>query len=275
MDPRLTASNGRVALEVLRGQVQADRFVAGELRQVGQPVAPLWKDRSGFARQRELIFGERFTVLEEIDGRAFGQSEKDGQVGYLDAGALCRPTTATHMVSARSTHLYRDGDLKAPAMMALSFGSRLRIVGFAGRFARTDTGEFVPEQHISLLSETASDPVTVAELFLGVPYLWGGNSIWGLDCSGLVQVALNGCGVECPGDSDLQEAALGSAVAIEASVRRGDLFFWKGHVAMAVDAERLIHANANDMAVACEPIKDAVNRIAAQGEGPVTSRKRL
>ncbi len=273
-DRRLTPANGRVAAAHLQGRVRAERFVEGAWRSVRSARAALWREADGLHRDRELLFGDSFLVLEDRDGRAFGQAGRDGYVGYLDSAALGAAVTPTHAVSARSTHLYPAPDLKAPPRLALSFGSLLRVSGQSGRFLETGGG-FVPEQHLRPLSAPLSDPAGVAELFLGVPYGWGGNSIWGIDCYGLVQAALLACGQDCPGDSDLQETALGGEVARDAPVRRGDLFFWKGHVAMAQDGDRLIHANAHHMAVAIEPIGVAIARIAAQGDGPVTSRRRL
>jgi cell wall-associated NlpC family hydrolase len=132
----------------------------------------------------------------------------------------------------------------------------------------------VPKPHLRPISHPFRDPVTVAQLFFGTPYLWGGNSAFGIDCSGLVQAALLACGIACPGDSDLQ-AALGNTVPDDAPMLRGDLIFWKGHVAMVVDDQTLIHANAHHMAVAYEPIDAAIARIKAQGGGTVTGRRRL
>jgi cell wall-associated NlpC family hydrolase len=274
-DPRLLASNGRVAAMALKGQVAADRFVEGELRQIVRPVVSIWRDRVGGPRQRQLLYGARFRVLEDDGSRAFGRAEQGGYVGYVASSDLVAPVQANHVVSALATHLYSAPDLKSPEVAGLSFGSRVRLVGRSGRFAQTDTGAFVPEQHVRPVGEAATDYAAIAEIFLGVPYLWGGDSCWGIDCSGLVTAALVACGIDCPGDSDLQQAAVGQVLDDAEPTRRGDLFFWRTHVAMAVDGETLIHANANDMAVAHEPIDAAVARIAGQGEGSVTARKRL
>ncbi len=274
-DRRMLAANGRVALAALKGQVAADRFVAGEMRQIAVPVAPIWCDRDGQARQRELLYGAQFTVLEEDGVRAFGQSARDGYVGYVAVADLAAPTRATHVVSALATHLYSAPDLKSPNIMGLGFGSRLGLVGQVGRFMETVGGAFVPEQHVRALDSPAPDIVSVARKFLGVPYLWGGNSSWGIDCSGLVQAAMLACGHDCPGDADMQQVQVGDALSEGAPTQPGDLIFWSGHVAIVVDRETLIHANANDMAVAYEPMDSAIARIADQGEGPVTVRRRI
>jgi cell wall-associated NlpC family hydrolase len=158
-------------------------------------------------------------------------------------------------------------------MAALSHGSLLHVTGTSGRFAVTPMGH-VPGCHISPVDDLAPDPVRIAELYLGTPYLWGGNSRWGIDCSGLVQAALIACGRPCPGDSDMPEREVGTLLAPDSPPQRGDLLFWKGHVAMVSDADTLIHANAHHMAVVHEPLRDAILRIAAQGDGPVTAHRR-
>lgn len=273
-DPRLVPANGRVAALRLKGTVDAERFVEGEVRQIARPVAPIWKEPAG-RRERELLFGEQVTVYDEQEGFAFVQSGRDGYVGYVEAAALGDVSQATHAVCAPATHLYAAPDIKRPEVMHLSFGARLRIVSADGAFFETDTGRFVPKPHVRPANRPLSDPATVAQLFFGTPYLWGGNSSLGIDCSGLVQAAHLACGIECPADSDMQEAALGEPLAAGASLRRGDLLFWRGHVAMAVDPATLIHANAHHMAVAYEGFVEATTRIEAQGGGPVTSRRRV
>ncbi len=275
MDRRLTPANGRVAAKSLKGQVVAERFVEGEMRQIGVGCATIRRHRDGEIAERQLVYGDGFTVLETEAGVAFGQAEKDGYVGYIDAAYLTAPADVTHFVCARASHLYSSPDIKSANALALSFGSRLCVVGEVDRFWITGTAGFVAKAHLRRIDAPMKDPAAVAELLLGTPYLWGGNSCWGLDCSGLVQAALLACGHNCPGDSDLQEQAVGAELDEGEAAERGDLIFWQGHVAMAVNADILIHANAHHMAVAYEPIAAAIARIANQGGGPVTSRKRL
>jgi cell wall-associated NlpC family hydrolase len=270
----LTPANAAVAATELEGKVDAPRYVDGTSRQVCTPVLPVLATPDAKTRDRELTYGDTFRVLDEVDGYAFGQSLKDGYVGYVAAASLFDVSDPTDLVAVPSTHLYEAPNLKSKDIMALPFGARLRIVGGEGGFAETDQGAFVYKKHLRGLSSPFQDPANVAQLFFGTPYLWGGNSIWGIDCSGLVQAALRACGLDCPGDSDMQENELGLEVDGHAT-ERGDLFFWKGHVAMAMDGDVLIHANAHHMAVAYEPITAAIQRIEAQGGGPVTSRKRI
>lgn len=275
-DRREVPCNGRVAPLAWRGRVEARRFVEPRPLRVAAPDAWLLAAPGG-ARDRQLLHGERFDVLETRDGHAFGVSARDGFVGYVAEGALGSGPEPTHAVRARRTHLYPAPDLKRPPVAALSFGARLAVGGGAGRWAETaweDAPAFVPAPHLRPLDEPLPDPAGVALLLLGAPYLWGGNGSDGLDCSGLVQAALLACGVACPGDSDQQEARVGEPLAEGEPLRRGDLVFWRGHVAMALDAERIVHANAHAMAVSVEGFEEAVARIEAQGDGRPTARRR-
>lgn len=272
-DRRLTPANGRVAHVSLEGRVAAERYVAGEPARIAVALADLLARPNG-PRDRQVLMGERVTVLDRDAGFAFVQAEKDGYCGYLPEEALDGDRAATHWVAAPATHLYRKPSLKTPEAAYLTMGARLTIVAGHPRFLETADGFFVPRPHLRALGDWASDPVAVAEGFLGTPYLWGGNSRSGIDCSGLVQAALLACGIPCPGDSDLQEASVGSALPAGAPLRRGDLLFWRGHVAMAVSPERIIHANGFHMAVGYEGVAEAIARIERQGEGPVTAHRR-
>ena len=245
----------------------------GEVRTIGVPVADLRAEPDG-KRDRQLIYGEDFRVLETLDGWAHGCAEKDGYTGYVRTDLLVAQRIPTHFVSARSSHLYPAPDFKTEEVAALSFGARLSVIAEHEKFVELVGGQFVPRPHIAPIDEQFDDPIEVAERFMGVPYLWGGNSIWGLDCSGLVQVALQSCGVDCPGDADMQEGRVGTVIGDNAKPERGDLFFWKGHVGLIRDENTLLHANAYHMAVVDEPLDEAIARIKAQGDGPVTGRRR-
>jgi cell wall-associated NlpC family hydrolase len=272
-DPRLTPSNGRVAALDLAGQVEAERYVEGERRRVLVPVADLDR-KPGGQRDRQILFGTLVTVLEDRDGWSFVQSLRDSYVGYVRTTALGPARDATHVVATPATHLYETESFKSRDLAHLSFGARVTVLHELKRFWETPDG-FIPKSHLRPVSRPFTDPVTVAQMHFGVPYLWGGNSVLGIDCSGLVQAALLACDITCPGDSDLQRAMLGQDLSEAEEARRGDLYFWKGHVGMVVDTETLIHANAHHMAVVYEPLRQATLRIEAQGDGPVIARKRL
>lgn len=273
MDRRLTPANGRVAASHLQGQVEAQYFSEGEPASVSAAVADLLKSPGG-ARDRQLTYGAAVTVYERHEGWAFVQAQADGFVGYVSEEALGPRTAPTHRVATRATHAYAEANLKTPDRAFLTLGARLCVTGQSGSFLETDAG-FVPAGHLLPLDRPEPDPVAVSERLLGTPYLWGGNSAMGIDCSGLVQAGLHACGIDCPGDSDLQERALGETLAPGTAPKRGDLLFWKGHVAWVADPQTLLHANAYHMAVAHEPIASALTRIVTQGDGEVTRHARL
>lgn len=268
-------ANARVAAERLRGRVDAPRYSAGNLARVLVPLIDLLAEPGG-ARDRQLCLGEAVRVYDIHDGWAFVEAVRDGYVGYVSSRDIGDLPERTHRVKARATHLYTKPDFKTPERLTLSFGAELAVTDvFDARFSQTESGHFVPSAHLAPVNEVEHDPIDVAERLLGTPYLWGGNSSFGTDCSGLVQMACLACGIPCPGDADMQEEELGVDLPDDASLKRGDLLFWKGHVAWMADANKLIHANAHHMAVQFEPLDAAVTRIEAQGDGPVTSRKRL
>jgi cell wall-associated NlpC family hydrolase len=238
--------------------------------QITRPVVDLCRSPSG-PRDRQLLFGDSLRVLNTTAGWSYVRAEKDGYCGYLTSDSHGPATPATHYVSAPATHAYSSADFKSPDRIRLSHTSRVTVTAHSGNFAHTTAG-FIPTIHLTPLNQHQSDPAQVAALYLGTPYLWGGNSRDGIDCSGLVQAALLACAIPCPGDSDMQ-MALGENT--DGPYMRNDLLFWKGHVALVTDSETLIHANASAMACVYEPIATAITRIATQGDGPVTAHRRL
>lgn len=273
-DRRLTASNGRVAHVSLKGAVEAERFVEGSPRQVSDTAA-LRRDPGGVL-DRELLFGDPFLVLDESGGHAFGISEKDGYVGYVDAARLSPRQPVSHLVAVRTTWVWPARDFKIEPRQPFHMNARLTVVAIDAGWAEITLpggAGFVPASHIRSV-DTHNDLVTAAHLMMGTPYVWGGNTGFGLDCSGLIQTAFHAAGWACPGDSDLQERMPGTPLADDAPLRRGDLLFWAGHVGLVADERTLIHANAHHMAVAVEPVEDATARISKTKTGAVTSRLR-
>jgi hypothetical protein len=275
LDPRTTPARPDLAAKHLEGKVEAARFAPGEAYEVIDAQAAVRRQPAPDAPlDTEALLGERVTIYEfNEEGWAWGQLAADGYVGWLPASALLKPRAApTHKVTALRTLAFPGNSIKAPPVAAPPLGSRLSVLRQQDRFVVADIG-FLPARHLAPLDHAETDFVAVAERFLGTPYLWGGKTNYGLDCSGLVQVALNACGVPCPRDSDMQQGALGTPVD-PAHLRRGDLVFWNGHVAIARDETSFVHANGFHMQVAIEPIAEAIARIAAAGS-PVTSARRL
>ena len=279
-DPRTTPARPDLAARHLQGKLEAARFVDGERYQVVDAQAPVRRAPApDAALETEALMGEHVMIYEMTEeGLAWGQLESDGYVGWLPANSLSLPGPApTHRVSALRTLLFPGPSIKLPPLCAPPLGARLAIEREQDRLAVTAAGGFVPANHLVPLQRFEADFVAVAERFCGAPYLWGGKTSLGLDCSALVQVALQACGVAAPRDADLQERALGIAIDPDAALRnlrRGDLLFWPGHVAIARERDTLVHANAFHMMVAIEPAAEAIARIRAAGS-EVTSVKRF
>ena len=274
-DPRLTPARPDLAAAHLRGKVPAEKFAEGIAAEVAAASVPLRKrPDAASAHETEALHGETMQVYEARDGWAWVQLERDGYVGYLAANALREPQTPTHRVAALRTHAYPGASIKRPHALALSLGAQLTIAGEHGDFLIDGEGRHFWPRHLAPVDSVEPDFVAVAERFLHAPYLWGGRTSEGIDCSGLTQAALTAAGVAAPRDSDMLEQ-LGEALAQDAALRRGDLVFWKGHVGIMRDAETLLHANGYHMAVVSEPLAAARERIAASGGGAITSARRL
>jgi cell wall-associated NlpC family hydrolase len=272
-DKRLTPARLDVAAAHLKGKVEAVRFVSGETFRIGRGhVALRAKPSDDAAQETELLFGEMFTVYENKNGWAWGQLAPDDYVGYVRADALVAPGETNARVSALMTPLLSAPDVKSPSKDMLPLNARVAVTERQNRFAEISGGGFIAEAH---LDKAASDWVAVAEKFVGVPYVWGGKTQAGLDCSGLIQTSMHAAGLKCPRDTDMQFAALGEVVALDSKLQRGDLVFWKGHVGVMLDEARLLHANAFHNEVAIELLAEAQKRIEAIAGLAIASINRI
>jgi cell wall-associated NlpC family hydrolase len=269
-DPRLTPARPDLAALYLKGKIEAARYVAGETFEIIDSIAPLRGEPSSQAMLlTQALKGERVTIYDRnAEGWAWGQLNSDGYVGWLPDRALAKPAaTPTHKITAIRTFAFPGPSIKLPPVETLVMGTTLTVLREEGTFAVTRGGWCLPLRHVGGIDNFEDDFVVVAERFVGTPYLWGGKSSLGIDCSGLVQIALTASGTGCPRDSDMQQDSLGRALDPSQSkkLQRGDLIFWKGHVAIARDANTIVHANAHHMATVIENTREAIARIKASG----------
>jgi cell wall-associated NlpC family hydrolase len=274
-DARITPIRDGIAGQSLEGLVRAEVYIEPKVLTCTRPAAGIHRAPDAASEQMDqLLFGEIFEVIEEEGAFLWGQARRDGYVGFVDATALARAGgEPTHMVSALRTYAFAEAGIKSRASGPYSLGSVVTVEAESGPLSKVAGAGWMTTAHLSPIGEFETDPVAVAERFLGTPYLWGGRESLGLDCSGLVLQARLACGLACPRDTDQQEM-LGRGID-RAEFGRGDLVFWKGHVAIGLDAERIVHANGFHMMVAIEPLDEAINRIKAAGVGPPTSYRRL
>lgn len=270
-DPRLTPVRDGVASQALEGVVAAEVYLPQEPMACTAPATAIRATAEASGEQvNQLLFGETFLAVEQDGLFLFGQAARDGYVGFVAMEDLARHAAApTHRVAALRTYAFEGPSIKTRARGPYSLGALVRVTEIQGRLAHVQGAGWMAAGHLAPIGlGFADDPAAVALAYYGAPYLWGGRESLGLDCSGLVQQALFACGRACPRDTDMQ-AAMGTAVD-RAALRRGDLVFWRGHVAMMLDEARILHANAFHMAVAIEPLAEAEARI----ETPITALRR-
>jgi cell wall-associated NlpC family hydrolase len=276
-DRRLTPARGDIAAAYLKGRVTAELYVEGAVMEVKEGVVDMRREpRPDASVDTQVLFGERVTVYDELEGWAWAQLARDGYVGWIGANTLWSElSAATHRVCTPRTFVYPAASIKLPPLLALPLGAEVAIVDERDSFLVTRDLGFIWRTHLAPLDAPAADFVAVAETLIGAPYLWGGKSALGVDCSGLVQISLLAAGREAPRDSDMQEARLGAPIECDAPLKRGDLVFWKGHVGIMRDDATLLHANGTHMLVSSEPLALVRERNLRAGAGDITSIKRL
>ena len=273
MDLRLTPANEIFACSTLKGTIKHSNFVVGKSYQINMPFIDLLAAPGG-KRNRQLIYGSKVKYFGEADGWAFVQNTYDSYVGYVPQNTIVPETKKTHIVSAPLANVFLEPNIKSRNIEILPLAAKVSGQMVENGFMETEIG-WISVAQLKRKSELAKDPVEVSKLLQNAPYLWGGNTSLGIDCSGLIQISMLLCGLNCPGDSDQQMKTLGQNLDITSPRKRGDILFWKGHVAWALNERQILHANAYHMATVIEEADEAIERIKKQDNNNLIALKRL
>ena len=273
MDPRVTPANETVACSTLKGKIKHANFVEAKNYQVNVPFVDLLGSPDG-KRNRQLIYGSKVKYFSAAKGWAFIQNTYDNYVGYVPESTIASETQKTHIVTAPLAHVFMEPNIKSKNIEILPLASRVSGEVIENGFLETELG-WISVSQLKRKTELSKDPVEVSKLLQNAPYLWGGNTTLGIDCSGLIQISLLLCGIDCPGDSDQQMNTLGQNIDIGSPRKKGDIIFWKGHVAWALNERQILHANAYHMATVIEEANEAIERIKKQDNNNLIAHKRL
>ena len=273
MDPRLTPANEIVACSTLKGKINHSNFVEAKNYQVNVSFVDLLGSPDG-KRNRQLIYGSKVKYFSAAKGWAFIQNTYDNYVGYVPESTIASETQKTHIVTAPLAHVFMEPNIKSKNIEILPLAARVSGEMIGNGFLETELG-WISVSQLKRKTELSKDPIEVSKLLQNAPYLWGGNTTLGIDCSGLIQISLLLCGIDCPGDSDQQMNTLGQNIDIGSPRKKGDIIFWKGHVAWALNERQILHANAYHMATVIEEANEAIERIKKQDNNSVIAHKRL
>ena len=273
MDPRLTPANEIVACSTLKGKIKHSNFVDAKNYQINVPFADLLGTPDG-KRNRQLIYGSKVKYFGENSGWAFIQNIYDSYVGYVPQNTIVPETEKTHIVTVPLAHIFLEPNIKSKNVEMLPLAAKVTGEVFENGFLETALG-WISVSQLKSKTELPKDPIEVSKLLENAPYLWGGNTSLGIDCSGLIQISMLLCGLACPGDSDQQMNTLGQNLDIGSPRKRGDILFWKGHVAWALNERQILHANAYHMTTVIEEAKEAIERIRKQEDNSLIAHKRL
>ena len=273
MDPRLTPANEIVACSTLKGKINHSNFVEAKNYQVNVPFVDLLGSPDG-KRNRQLIYGSKVKFFSAAKGWAFIQNTYDNYVGYVPESTIASETQKTHIVTAPLAHVFMEPNIKSKNIEILPLAARVSGEVIENGFLEIELG-WISVSQLKRKTELSEDPVEISKLLQNAPYLWGGNTTLGIDCSGLIQISLLLCGIDCPGDSDQQMNTLGQNIDIGSPRKKGDILFWQGHVAWALNESQILHANAYHMATVIEEANEAIERIKKQDNNSVIAHKRL